>query len=115
MPIPTGFDNTVRLVTGAPVGASEINSELATQNGAGYWMTALTFIDANTASLLFVKVDTTYVDAQPQKVNAVSANQSAADTDKAAETPDGYWPTGVFATPGGSFLILYQQIDPPPA
>lgn len=111
MPVPPGFDNTVRLVTGSPVGATEINAELATQNTANYWMTSLEFIDANNALLLFVKQDPAYITTQPQKVNLVTASQAALDADKATETADGYWPTGIFVTPSGATLVLYQLID----
>jgi hypothetical protein len=114
MPIPPGFDNTIRAVTGSPVGATEINAELATQNAAGYWMTSLEFVDANTALLTFVKNDTIYGYTADQKVNAVAANQSALDADKATETADGYWPTGVFVTPGGVALVQYQALDSVP-
>lgn len=111
MPIPANFDNTVRVVTGSPVGATEINAELTTQNGAGYWLTSLVFVDANTALLLFVKTDVIVGYGSPQKVNLVAANQAAMDADKVAETPGGYWPTGFYVTPGGDALVQYQQLD----
>lgn len=111
MPIPAGFDNTVRLVTGSPVGASEINAELTTQNAAEYWATSLEFVDANNALLLFGKFDAAaYGYTQAQKVNLVSGSQAAIDADKATETASGWWPTGIFVTPGGAILILYQRI-----
>lgn len=113
MPVPPGFDNTVRVVTGSPVGPTEINAELATQNAAGYWMTSLEFVDANTGLLLFVKNDASYGYTADQKVNAVAATQGAMDADKATEILDGYWPTGLFITPGGSALVLYQLIGTP--
>lgn len=114
MPIPPSFDNTVRVVTGSPVGPTEINSELTTQNAAEYWLTNLEFVDADTALLLFVKNEAIYGYTADQKVNAVAANQSAVDADKAAETSNGWWPTGIFITPGASALILYQQLDSVP-
>lgn len=114
MASPPGFNNTVIVVTGSPVGPTEINAELATQNAAGYWMTSMEFVDANTALLLFVKTNAIYGYTADQKVNQVAANQSAMDADKAAETPDGWWPTGIFVTPGGDALVLYQQLDSVP-
>lgn len=111
MPIPSGFDNTIRVVTGSPVGATEINAELATQNAAGYWMTSLEFVDANTALLTFVKNNAAYGYTADQKVNQVAANQSAMDADKATEILTGFWPTGTFVTPGGVALVQYQALD----
>lgn len=111
MPIPAGFDNKVRLVTGSPITATEINAEIATQNTASYWLTSLEFIDANNALLLFGKWDAVIGFLAPQKVNLVTATQAALDTDKATETASGYWPTGIFITPGGASLILYQQLE----
>jgi hypothetical protein len=110
MPIPSGFDNMVRLVTGAPISATEINAELATQNAAKYWMTSLEFIDANNAVLLFGRMAEVYGFTALQKVNLVAATQLAIDADKATEIAGGYWPTGLFITPGG-LLILYQLLD----
>ena len=110
MPIPSGFDNMARLVTGSPVGASDINAELATQNAASYWMTSLEFIDANTSVLLFGKFNAAYGYTALQKVNAVTASQAAIDADKATEIAGGYWPTGLFVTHGGALLILYQLL-----
>ena len=111
MPIPSGFDNMARVVTGGPVGATEINAELATQNAASYWMTSLEFVDANTAVILFGKFNAAYGFTALQKVNAVAANQAAVDADKATEIAGGYWPTGIFVTPGGALLIGYQLLD----
>lgn len=111
MPIPTGFNNTVRLVSATPVVAADINTELATQNSAGYSMTSLVFIDSDNAALLFVKQDATYAEIGPQKVNLVAASQAAIDADKATEIATGYWPTGMFVTPGGDLLICYQQLE----
>lgn len=111
MPIPAGFDNIVRLVTGSPVGATELNSEIATQNAAGYWMYGFYFVDANTAVLIFGKYNAAYGYTANQKVNAVAANQAAIDADKATETASGYWPTGLVVTPGGSLMIAYQLLD----
>jgi hypothetical protein len=101
----------VRLVAGAPIGAAEINAELATQNAAGYWMTSLEFIDANNAVLLFGKMAAAYGYTALQKVNLVTATQGAIDADKATEIAGGYWPTGLFTTPGGALLIAYQLLD----
>lgn len=110
MPIPPNFDNTVRLVSGTPVGVTEINAELATQNTAGYWATSIEFVDADNALILFVKFDAIFGEASPQKVNAVTVSQAAIDADKVTETALGYWPTGIFVTPGGVALILYQEL-----
>ncbi len=109
MPVPPGFDNTVRRVNATPVAASDINTEISTQNTAGYYLTDIKFTDADNAFLLFVKdfADTLY----PQKVNEVTQTQVALDADKTTEVADGYWPTGVFTTPGGALLVLYQQLD----
>ncbi len=101
----------VRLVAGAPIGAAEINAELATQNAASYWMTSLEFIDANNAVLLFGKMNAIYGYTALQKVNLVAATQMAIDADKATEIALGYWPTGLFITPGGALLIAYQLLD----
>lgn len=112
MPVPFGFTNLVRLITGAPISATEINAEIATQNAANYWFTSLEFIDANNAVALFSKFDATaYGYTADQKVNTVAATQVAIDADIAAEVPNGYMPTGLFITPGGSLLILYQLIN----
>lgn len=111
MPIPAGFDNSVILVTGSPVGAAAINAELSTQNAAEYWATSIEFVDANNALILFCKFDAAaYGYMQAQKVNLVTATQVAIDADKATETASGWWPTGIFVTPGGATLILYQRI-----
>lgn len=110
MALPPSFNNTVRIVTGTPVGTAEINAELATQNLAGYWATSIEFIDEDTAAILFVKNNSIFGYDAPQKVNQVTASQVAVDADKTAETALDYWPTGIFVTPGGNFLILYQQI-----
>jgi len=109
MPIPTGFDNTVRHVSGSPVGATEINAELVTQNTADYYMTALVFTGANDAFLLFAKNLDPNV-TWGQKVNQVAGNQTALDADKATEEGNGNYPTGVFVTPGGNLLVFYQQL-----
>lgn len=113
MPVPPSFDNTVRVVTGSPVGATEINAELTTQNAAGYWLMSMEFVDTDTALLLFGKNDASYGYTADQKVNLVAATQVAMDADKATETFDGYWPTGLFVTPGGDVLVLYQLIGTP--
>jgi hypothetical protein len=114
MPIPPGFDNTIVVVTGSPVASGAINAELASRNAAGYWLTSLEFFDNETALLLFVKTDASaYGFTGEQKVNPVTADQSSIDSDKAAETAGGYWPTGMFVTPGGTLWILYQLLDPP--
>lgn len=111
MPIPSGFDNTVRHVNATPIAASDINTELTTQNGAGYWCTDIKFSTADDAFLVFVKTDeSTYGYPMLQKVNLVTQSQAALDADKATETANGYWPTGVFITPGGDLLVLYNQL-----
>jgi hypothetical protein len=115
MPIPAGFDNTVILVNATPVAASDINTEIATQNAADYVVSSIEFIDADNVALLFMKNDiATYGYSIDQKVNLVAANQAAVDADKAAEVVNGYWPTGIFVTPGGDLLVLYQLLDEAP-
>jgi hypothetical protein len=71
-------------------------------------------VDANTVALLFVKQDAIYGYTTEQKVNLVAANQSAIDSDKATEIANGYWPTGIFVTPGGGLLVQYALLDPAP-
>lgn len=108
MPIPTGFDNKIRRVTASPVAASDLNTEIAAQNTAGYWISDIKFTDANNAFLLVAKsFDTT---TWGQKVNLVTQTQAALDADKATEEGNGNYPTGVFVTPGGGLLVLYQQL-----
>lgn len=109
---PGFFDNTVIKIAASPIAASDINTELATQNAAGYWMTSLEFIDANNAVALFVKTNTAVTAPVEQKVNLVTATQVALDADKATETADGWWPTGIFVTPGGGLLVLYSLLFP---
>jgi propanediol dehydratase large subunit len=115
MPIPAGFDNTVRYVNAVPVAAADLNAEIATQNAASFWMTDLKFVDNNNALLLFVKTDfVTLGYTAEQKVNLVALSQAAIDADKATEIAGGYWPTGIFPAPDGRVFILYQLLDPPP-
>lgn len=115
MPIPAGFDNTVILVSATPVAASDINTEIAAQNGNDYAVSSMEFIDADNVALLFLKMDSaTYGYPLDQKVNQVAATQAAIDADKAAEIANGYWPTGIFVTPGDDLLILYQLLDAVP-
>jgi hypothetical protein len=110
MPIPTGFDNKVIRVTASPVTASDLNTEIAAQNGDDFYMTNLMFTDANNAFLLFAKnlggTGTTW----SQKVNEVTQTQAALDADKATEEGNGNFPTGLFVTPGGGLLVFYQQL-----
>lgn len=110
MAVPIGFDNKIRLVVGSPVGADEINGELATQNAVGYWMTSLEFLGANNCLMLFCKTGAEVPETAPQKVNLVAVSQSAINADKNAEESGGFWPTGVFITPGGDLLVFYQQL-----
>jgi hypothetical protein len=108
MPIPTGFDNLVRRVTATPVTAADINTEISTQNGAGYWMTSLIFTNADNVFMLFAKNLSGFT--WPQKVNIVAQTQAALDADKATEEANGNYPTGVFATPGGDLIVFYQAL-----
>lgn len=114
MPTPPGFDNKVIRVT-TPT-AANINTELAAQNLELYWATSIEFLpDESAAFILFCKTATAlFGNPFNQKVNQVAANQAAIDADKAAELPLGFWPTGIFITPGGSLFILYQQLDEVP-
>lgn len=111
MPIPLGFDNTVIRVNATPVTAADLNTAISTQNTAEYYVTDIKFTDADNAFLLCAK--DLAEDTQLQKVNLVTQTQAAIDADKATEIADGYWPTGVFSTPGYDLLILYQQLDEP--
>lgn len=113
MPIPPGFDNSIFIVTGSPVSSTDVNSEIATRNSSGYWLMSLEFYDNETVLLLFGKQDAGIFGFLEQKVNPVTADQASINSDKAAETANGYWPTGMFITPGGTLWILYQLLDPP--
>lgn len=112
MAAPPSFNNTVILVTGSPVGTTELNAEITTQNTAGYWITSIEWKDANNALTLFVKSNYTFAPTAAQKVNLVTATQAAIDSDKATEIANGWWPTGIFITPGGALLILYTELFP---
>jgi len=108
MPVPTGFDNKVRVTTDD---ATALNAEVATQNAADYLLFSVAFDGAGTALLLFGKnAGAAYVPTAPQKVNAVAATQGAVDADAATESADGYVPTGIF-TNGTTAYVLYQQLD----
>ncbi len=110
MPIPTGFDNKVVVVN--PITASDLNTALSTLNAASYWVTDMRLSDTGDALLLACKTATgggAYNYTADQKVNEVLIDQSALDADKATETANGYWPTGIFldpVTPGSVFVQL---------
>jgi len=112
MPIYPTFNNKIIYITASPVAASDINSVLATQNTAGFWATDIRFTSANDAFILFVKTNTgAYGDSADQKVNLISGNQAALDADAGIEAGAGYYPTGIFPTPGGSLLVFYTLLD----
>jgi hypothetical protein len=109
MPIPTGFDNQVRHISGSPVGASELNTEIAAMVDDDYYLTDLKFTDEDNAFLLFAKNLDPNV-TWGQKVNEVAGNQTALDADKATEEGNGFYPTGVFTSPNGTLFVFYQQL-----
>lgn len=113
MPVPAGFDNIVRVVL--PVTAIDLNAEISTQNGAGYWLTDIKIMDSSVAALIFVRTNAIYGYAAPQKINVVNMDQPDIDADAAIELPAGYVPTGIFLDPTtpGSIFILYQLLDDP--
>lgn len=111
MPIAAGFDSKVMHLNATPIAASDINTMLTAENGDDYSCTSIEFIDANNAVLLFLKSNSVaYGEPVNQKVNLVTASQAAIDTDKATEVALNFWPTGIFVTPGGGLLILYQEL-----
>lgn len=106
------FDNKVTIVTATPVTAADLNTAIATLNAAGYWVSFIQFVDANTAALLAILTNVTaYGNPATQKVNQVAANQAAVDADKTTEAALDYLPTGLSLTPGGALLIIYT-LDP---
>lgn len=110
MPLATGFDTKVRLVTNSPVAAADINAEISTQNAAGYACGSIVFSDDDNALLFFTRAGDAPLDQVfPQKVNLVGLSQAALDADKATETADDWWPTGVFTTPAGLVFVLYSD------
>lgn len=114
MPIPTGFDNKVVVVS--PITATDLNTALTTLNAAGYWVTDLRLSTSGDALLLACKTNTgagAYGYTADQKVNLVDIDQTALDADKATETGDGYWPTGIFIDPADDtqVFVLYSQLE----
>lgn len=113
MPTPPGFNNHVRRID-TPT-AANLNTEIAAQNLAEYWLTDIKFLDEDTAFLLFCKNSQSILGiSYNQKVNEVAADQWSIDADKTTEQAIGYWPTGIFPTPGGTLLIGYTHLDEPP-
>lgn len=109
MPIAPGFDNQIRRVTASPVTAGDLNTEIAARLDDDYYMSDLKFTDADNAFLFFAKnLDPSVT--WGQKVNEVAQTQVALDADKATEEGNGFYPTGVFTTPGGTLLVFYQQL-----
>lgn len=108
-PLPSGFDNKVRIVTNTPVVAADINAELTAQFALNYWCFNIIFTDADNAFMIFGRFND-LVEGAPQKVNLVAQTQAAIDADKTTQLIDGYYPTGLFATPDGDLLILYSQV-----
>jgi hypothetical protein len=111
MPVPAGFDTLVRHITNTPIGASDLNTEIAAKNGDGYSVTDIKFADEDNAALVFVRAGDIVPTVPPQKVNLVTLSQVALDADKAAEQPD-FWPTQVYITPtGASVFVLYTDFS----
>lgn len=110
MPLPTGFDTMVRLVSNVPIAAADLNGEIATQNGNGYACSGITFLDDDNALLVFIRAGDPPLDAVlPQKVNLVAATQVALDADKAAEVAGDNWPTSAYTTPAGLVFVMYTD------
>lgn len=110
MPVPSGFDTKVRLVSNTPIAASDLNTEISTQNGAGYTMIDLKFLDDDNAFLTFIRAGDPPLDAvTPQKIKLVAANQAALDLDNATEQALGYYPLVTYTTPAG--LLFVQYVD----
>ena|SRR5687767_3226441 len=110
MPLPTGFDTTIRLVTNTPIGAADLNGEISARNAAGYACGDIKFIDDDNALLFFTRAGDDPLDnVLPQKVNLVAMSQVALDADKATETANDYWPTGFFITPAGLIFVMYTD------
>lgn len=109
MPVPTGFQNKVR-VTGLTT--TDINAELASQNAAGWWLTDLRFTPGlGQAVLLLVNTSNpAYAATVPQKVNAVDIDQAAIDADIATEFVDHNWPTGIFVYDDATVYVLYSGL-----
>lgn len=108
MPIPTGYSALVRIVDD---NATDINTELSTQNGNGFWCSGMVFDGAGNALLHFAKYETGSFGSNAQKVNAVNSNQTDINTDITSEDANGYIPTGVFFI-GTQALIFYSLLDP---
>lgn len=107
------YDNKVIIVTGSPITVADLNTAIAARNTAGYWVSFIQFIDANTAALLSVLNDATaYGYPATQKVNQVAANQTAVDTDKGTEAALNYVPTGLSVLPGGSDVLIVYTLNP---
>lgn len=113
MPIPTGFDQTTDLVTASPVTASDLNTAIAARNAADYQLVQVVFLGTDVAALLFAKnAAAATIATIAQLVTQLAApDQAAIDADKAAQTVEGYWPTGVGVFPNGDLLTVYAQID----
>lgn len=112
MPVPPGFENRVRVV--ASPGAVSLNAEINAQAAESFWVSDIKFIpDLSKALMLFTKtvVDPGgYAYDVPQKVNAVSPDQSAIDADIATEAVDHNWPTGIFPYDNTTTFILYSGL-----
>lgn len=110
MPLPTGFDTKVVLVTNTPVGAADLNAELTAENAAGYACGSIVFTDDDNALMFFTRAGDDPLDnVFPQKVNQVTMSQVAIDADKATEVANDYYPTAIFTTPAGLLFIMYSD------
>ena len=107
-------ENIIRIVTGSPVAVADINTEIATQNAAGYQFTSLEYIDSDTVAVMFSKMPSGYYYDLAQKLNLVTASQAAVDADIATEDANNFLPTGIFISDGGDLLVGYQQTQDPP-
>lgn len=107
MPVPPGYQTIIRIVTSPS--ATALNSEISTQNDAGYTMGDLRFTDdLGTAILMFTKA--TGYTPLAQKVNEVNVDQTDINDDVAAEALDHNWPTGIFLYGDLSVFIAYTKL-----
>lgn len=109
------YDNKIRVVNS---NATDLNTEITTQNAANYWLQRVEFDEAGLAVMLFTKMSSAaFENPAPQKINELDIDQTDIDADIAAETPNGYYPTGIFidVNTAAKVWILYQQLEVPPA
>jgi hypothetical protein len=116
MPLPTGFDTKITLLTATPIADTDINSILTTQNAAGYACGAITFVDDDNALLFFTRAGDAPLDQViPQRVAEVAMTQLALNAEKAAQEADGYYTTSVFVVPvSGTVFVMYSGFNAAP-